>query len=176
MKLIVGLGNPGTNYHYTRHNLGFLFLDYLQEKQGFSDFHYESKFTSEVASGTFLWEKTLLIKPQTFMNLSGEALQKITNFYKISSDDRIVIYDDLSLEFGKIRFREKWSAWWHNGIKNIIQHLWDNFSRIKCGIGLNEKYEVSDRVLSKFSEEEQIDLDTEVFPQSFKILQEKFYH
>lgn len=173
MKIIVWLGNPWDKYKYTRHNLWFLFLDYLKEKMKFSEFSFESKFKGEISSGLYNWEKTFLLKPQTYMNLSWESLISIMNFYKIDISDFIVVYDDMSMDFWKIRFRDKWSAWWHNGIKDIIKHLWENFKRVKVWIWLNNKFEVSDWVLSKFLEEELIDLDNEVFKNTKLIIDEK---
>ena len=164
VKLIVGLGNPGDKYRLTRHNLGFMFLDHFHEQEGFSDWKYESKFTADIAEGNYEWEKTLLLKPQTFMNLSGESLQKICNFYKLTADDFTVIYDDKDMDFAKVRFRETGSAWWHNGVKNIIKYFWNDWKRIKVWVGKTpDTHETSDWVLSKFSEEELIDLDNEVF-------------
>jgi len=163
MKLIIGLWNPWSKYTYTRHNLGFLFLDKFREENNYTDWKYESKFTAEISSWLLWWEKVFLVKPQTFMNLSGDAIKKISNFYKLWSEDIIVIYDDMSMDFWKIRVREKWSAGWHNGVKSIIQHFWDNWFRIKVWIGLNEKFEVSDWVLSKFTQDELIDIDNEIY-------------
>ncbi|QFR39059.1 aminoacyl-tRNA hydrolase [Candidatus Gracilibacteria bacterium 28_42_T64] len=170
MKLIIGLGNPGDQYKLTRHNLGFLFLDYFAGKENFSDFHFESKFKGEISNGIFEGEKTILLKPQTFMNLSGESLRKIIDFYKIDPEDWIVVFDDMSMDFGKVRFRDKGSAGGHNGIKDIIRHFKDDFKRIKVGVGFNSHFEVSDWVLSKFTEEELIDLDNEVFPKIYEVL------
>jgi len=163
MKLIVGLWNPGDTYRDTRHNLGFIFMDKFREEQWFWDWKYESKFTADISSGILNWEKTFLVKPQTFMNLSGESLQKISNFYKLSSEDFTVVYDDMSMDFWKIRVRDKWSAGWHNGVKSIIKYFWENWNRIKVGVWFNDKFEVSDWVLSKMSEEELIKLDNELY-------------
>jgi len=173
MKLIVWLWNPWKEYEKTKHNIWFLFLDFLVKNEWFSDFKMETKFKSETSNWFLNWEKIILLKPQTFMNLSGEALRKIIDFYKINLEDIIVIYDDLSMDFSKIRFREKWSAGWHNGIKNIISHFNDKFKRIKIGIWFNPNFEVSDWVLSKFKEDELNDLNTSIFPETFKILKEK---
>ncbi len=173
MKLIIWLWNPWDKYKHTRHNTWFMFLDYLKQIENFPDFKYESKFKSDISTKIFLWEKTLLVKPQTFMNLSWESIKKITNFYKIDNDDIIVIYDDLSMDFWKIRFREKWSAWWHNGIKDIIRYFWKDFKRIKIWIWLDKRYDVSNWVLSKFKEEELIDLENLIFLEVYKILKEK---
>lgn len=174
MKLIIGLWNPGSQYTYTRHNLGFLFLDYFQEKNNFSDFELESKFKAEVSGWQYNWEKCLLLKPQTYMNLSWESIQKICQFYKIDKEDWIVIYDDMSMDFWKLRFRDKGSAGWHNGIKDIIKHFGQEFNRIKVWIWQDKRYEVSDWVLSKFNEEERIDLDNEVHQKTLELLKEKF--
>ncbi|MBB1565232.1 aminoacyl-tRNA hydrolase [Candidatus Gracilibacteria bacterium] len=173
MKVIIGLGNPGKEYENTRHNVGFMFLDYLKEKENFSEFSYESKFKGEISSGSFAGEKIILLKPQTFMNLSGESVRKIVDFYKLSLDDFIVIYDDLSMEFGKIRFRESGSAGGHNGVKDIIKYLKENFKRIKVGIGFDKKFEISNWVLSKFSEEELIDFEREIFEKVEDLLKQK---
>ncbi|MDD2907204.1 MAG: aminoacyl-tRNA hydrolase [Candidatus Gracilibacteria bacterium] len=174
MKLIIGLGNPGNTYNNTRHNVGFMFLDYFKKINQFSDFVFESKFKAEISSGIYKGEKTLLLKPQTFMNLSGESLNSIVSFYKINKEDILVIYDDLSMDFSKLRFRETGSAGGHNGVKSIIQHFGEKFKRIKIGIGFNEKFEVSDWVLSRFSEEELIDLENEIFKNTNNLLIEKF--
>jgi len=173
MKLIIGLWNPWEQYKYTKHNVWFIFLDKLKEKENFSDFKYESKFKAEISNWFINWEKTILVKPQTFMNLSWEAIIAITNFYKIEKEDWIVIYDDLSMDFWKIRFRDKWSAWWHNWVKDIIRFFKEEFKRIKVWIWFNNNFQVSDWVLSKFSEEELIDLDNEIFEKIYEILLKK---
>ena len=173
MKLIVGLWNPWNQYIKTKHNIWFLFLDYLNEKEKFSDFKFESKFKWDISSWIFKWEKTILLKPQTYMNLSWESLRKIVDFYKIDLEDIIIIYDDISMDFWKLRFRDKWSAWWHNGIKSIISHFTNEFKRIKVGIWYNDNYEVSDWVLSKFNDEELDELIDGIFENTEKLLKEK---
>lgn len=173
MKLIVVLWNPWDKYKLTRHNLGFLFWDYLAWKEWFNDFKFESKFKWEISTGKLNSEKIILLKPQTFMNLSWDSVINIVNFYKIDLENIIVIYDDISMDFGKIRFRDKWSAWGHNWVKDIIKHFWNSWNRIKVWVWFNDKYDVSDWVLSKFSEEELIDLDNEVFPEIYNLLKEK---
>lgn len=173
MKIIVWLWNPWKEYEKTKHNVWFMFLDYFKEKNNFSDFSYESKFKWEISSWFILWEKTILLKPQTYMNLSWESVRKIFDFYKINLEDLIIIYDDLSMDFWKIRFREKWSAWGHNGIKDIIRFFKEDFKRIKIWIWFNDKFQVSDWVLSKFSEEELIDFDRDIFKNVEKILFDK---
>lgn len=173
MKIIVWLWNPGDKYKHTRHNLGFMFLDQYAEKNNFSDFCYESKFKADISTWKYNWKKAVLVKPQTFMNLSGESLSLIKNYYKISPNDFLIIYDDMSMDFWKIRFRWAWSAWGHNGIKDIIRVFWQDFPRIKVWIGLDNRYEVSNWVLSKFDEAELIDLENEVYDHIIKKIKEE---
>ena len=173
MKLIVGLWNPWDQYLKTKHNVWFLFLDYFVNKEKFTNFKFESKFKWEISNWMHNWEKVILLKPQTYMNLSWESLRKIVDFYKIDLEDIIIVYDDMSMDFSKLRFRDKWSAWWHNGVKDIIKHFKDQFKRIKIGIWYNDNYEVSDWVLSKFSDEELDELEDDIFPEVFKLLKEK---
>ena len=173
MKVIIWLWNPWKSYEKTRHNVWFMFLDFFAWKNNFEEFSYESKFGWEISTGKIWAEKIILLKPQTFMNLSWESLQKICQFYKLTSENFIVIYDDKDMDFGKIRFREKGSSWGHNWIKSITKYFWDEFDRIKIGVWYDKKYEVSDWVLSKFKEEELIDLDNEIFDESLKILEKK---
>jgi len=171
MKIVVWLWNPWDKYKNTRHNIWFMFLDFFAWKNDFSDFKIETKFKAEISSWEILWEKIILLKPQTYMNLSWESVQKILDFYKIDKTDFIVIYDDLSMDFSKIRFRETWSAWWHNWIKDIIKHIWLDFKRIKIWIWFNENFEVSDWVLSKFTNEQLEVLEDKVFPEIEIILE-----
>lgn len=172
MKLIVWLGNPWIQYKNTRHNVGFLFLDYFMEKNNFSDFKQETKFKWEISTWNYKWEKTILLKPQTYMNLSWESIRKIVDFYKIELEDIIVIYDDMSMDFWKVRFRDKGSAGWHNGIKSIISHFSDSFKRIKIWVWFNDNFEVSDWVLSKFSYKELWELEDNVFDDALGKLNE----
>lgn len=173
MKIIVGLWNPGKQYENTRHNVWFMFVNWLFEKYSFSDFIYESKFKADISEWNFLDEKTILLKPQTFMNLSWESIKKIVNFYKVDIKDWIVVFDDISMDFWKLRFRDKWSAWGHNWLKDIIRYFNQDFNRIKLWVWFNDKYEVSDWVLSKFTMEELIDLDNNVFLECYNLLKEK---
>ena len=132
--LIVGLGNPGQKYEKTRHNMGFLTVDLLAEKQGVK--LNKVKFKSAYNIMTFAGAKCLVMKPQTYMNLSGEAVREAVQFYKLPADHVLVIYDDISLPVGKLRVRPSGSAGGHNGIKNIIAHLGtDRFPRVKIGTG-----------------------------------------
>lgn len=132
--LIVGLGNPGQKYEHTRHNMGFLTVDLLAEKAGIR--LNKVKFKSAYNILPFAGRKCLVMKPQTYMNLSGEAVREAVQFYKIPADHVLVIYDDVSLPVGKLRVRPTGSAGGHNGIKNIIAHLGtQDFPRIKIGTG-----------------------------------------
>lgn len=153
MKLIVGLGNIGKQYEKTRHNVGFMVLD--EYCNNTFDFKLEAKLKSNIAITNINGEKVIFIKPTTYMNLSGEALRAVMNFYKIDIKDILVIYDDMDMPTGKLRIRAKGSAGGHNGIKSIIAHLGtDEFKRIKVGID-KPKYDVIDYVLGKFTKDEQ---------------------
>lgn len=165
MKIIVGLGNPGKEYSKNRHNTGFMVLDALYEKLNANDWKEESKFKSVIAEVTINGEKVLLVKPQTFMNLSGEAVTKILSFYKANLEDLTVIYDDLDLPTGTIRIRDKGSAGTHNGMKSIVQLLGsEDFRRIRIGIESRgtiapEKQGTSSYVLSDFTKDEKVLID-----------------
>ena len=153
--LIVGLGNPGKQYENTRHNAGFICIDVLADKYGIKI--NKLKFKSLMGEGRIEGRRCLLLKPQTFMNLSGEAVRDAVEFYKIPVENVIVICDDISLEPGKMRIRRKGSHGGQNGMRNIIYHLKDdNFPRIKIGIGAkpNPEYDLADWVLSRFSQSE----------------------
>ena len=157
MKVVIGLGNPGKKYEKTRHNMGFLVVDSLRKKFNLSD--EREKFQAFVSEKNIDGEKVIFFKPQTFMNLSGNAVIEIINFYKLDpKKDIIVIYDDMDLPFGDIRIREKGSSGGHNGIKSIISHIGEEFIRIKCGIGAKEKDAV-EHVLGEFNQTEQKNLD-----------------
>lgn len=153
--MIVGLGNPGKQYESTRHNAGFICLDLLAEKYSISV--KKLKFKSLLGEGRIEGKRCLLLKPQTFMNLSGEAVRDAAEFYKIPPENIIVIYDDISLDPGKLRIRRKGSDGGHNGMKNILYHLKsDGFPRIKVGVGAkpNPEYDLADWVLSRFTSNE----------------------
>lgn len=163
MKLIIWLGNIGEKYAKTRHNAGFLAVEYLQKKYNFEDFK-DSKFSALISEWNLSGEKIILAKPTTFMNLSGDAVVKIMNFYKIEKADILVISDDIDMDFGKIRLRDKWSHGGQNGLRDIIQKLGtDEFARLKIGIGRHEKMAVADWVLSRFSAEELRILEEKIF-------------
>ena len=156
MKIIIGLGNPTSKYENTRHNVGFKVLDRMAENLGIS-FSQESKFKAQVAKGILNNEQVLLVKPQTFMNLSGESVALIMGYFKVNVVDIIVVYDDLSLDLGVLRFRANGSDGGHNGIKSIIQALGGNknFARLKVGIGPQPPYMPAERfVLGEFTTQE----------------------
>ena len=153
--LIVGLGNPGEKYEYTRHNAGFLTLDRLCVEENFKI--NKIKYKSVIGEVNICSHKCIAMKPQTFMNNSGEAVREAASFYKIPPEKIIVIFDDISLPCGKLRIRRKGSDGGHNGIKSIIYHLGsDNFPRIKIGVGEkpHPDYDLADWVLSTFKKDE----------------------
>ena len=152
MFLIVGLGNPGKQYEKTRHNIGFDVIDYMANKYNI-DVNRE-KFKGICGEGFIENKKVILLKPLTYMNLSGESIREFANFYKLEDDEIIVVYDDISLDIGRLRIREKGSAGGHNGIKSIIQNLGgDKFPRVKVGVG-QPKDNLVNHVLGKFSKED----------------------
>lgn len=153
--IIVGLGNPGKEYEKTRHNAGFIAIDTIAEKYGASV--KKIKFKGLCGEAMIGNKKVLLLKPSTFMNLSGQSVTEAMRFYKVPPEKVIVIFDDISLEPGKLRIRRKGSDGGHNGIKNIIYLSGsDAFPRIKIGVGAkpNPKYPLADWVLSKFTNDE----------------------
>lgn len=150
--MVVGLGNPGREYEATRHNVGFMVLDRLARQAG-GKFDTMVRWECAVAKWT---DGTLLVKPQTFMNLSGRAVGKILRFHKWQPEQVLIVYDDVSLDLGRIRLREKGSHGGHNGIRSLIEHFGgDVFPRIKLGIGSADKGEMVGHVLGKFREGEQ---------------------
>lgn len=153
MKLIVGLGNPGKEYEKTRHNIGFMAIsNYLKENN--LDLN-KTKFNGKYIETNIKGEKVILLEPQKYMNLSGEVIRDFVKFYKIDIKDILIISDDLDMECGKIRLREKGSSGGHNGLKNIELHLNTNeYKRLKIGVGNNKMIETKDYVLGKFSKED----------------------
>ena len=154
--IIVGLGNPGLQYAVTRHNAGFILIDALAEK--YSVKIDRAKYKALVAEATVCGKRVLLMKPQTFMNLSGEAVGEAARFYKIDPSHVIVLSDDISLDVGKIRVRRKGSAGGHNGLKSINEHLGsEEYPRFKIGVGQkpHPDYDLASWVLSNFSSDEQ---------------------
>ena len=155
MKLIVGLGNPGKEYDKTKHNVGFWVIDQLAKEYNIDVTKFKHK--ALIGDGVIAGKKVLLVKPQTYMNLSGESIREVLKFYKIPIEQFYVIYDDTSLPLSSVRIREKGSAGGHNGIKNIIAHLnTDAFIRIKVGIGEKPNgWDLADYVLTKFSKDDE---------------------
>lgn len=153
MKLIVGLGNIGKEYKNTRHNMGFILVDRYLEYKNITD-KFKEKFNAMYVETTINNEKVIFIKPTTYMNNSGIAVRAFVDFYKLNSEDILVISDDLDLDLGKFRLRRNGSSGGHNGLKSIISHLGtDNFKRLRIGIS-NDKDDVINYVLSKFSKKE----------------------
>ena len=162
MKLIVGLGNPGQEYKDTRHNLGFSVLELLSERSGIR--LSSSKFSAESGQGTLAGERCILMRPQTFMNLSGQAVGPAAHFYKITPEDLIVIHDELDLPTGQIQLKRGGGTGGHNGLKSIVQCLGSNdFIRVRIGTGKPQgpgaKEKVVGFVLGKFSESEKTIMD-----------------
>ena len=156
MFIIVGLGNPTKEYEGTRHNVGFEVIDRIADKYNISVTDRKSR--AFCGKGIIAGQKVLLVKPQTYMNLSGESVRGLVDYYKIDEESELlVIFDDISLDVGQLRIRKKGSAGGHNGIKNIIAHLGSNvFNRIKVGVGEKPKeYDLADYVLGHFSKAEQ---------------------
>lgn len=162
MYYIVGLGNPGLQYENTRHNVGFMTIDYLARKYDIDV--RKLKFKSLYGQGEISGHKVMLVKPQTYMNNSGEAVRELKNFYKFDSDKLIVIYDDIDIDFGTIRIRKKGSAGSHNGMKSIIYQIQDNqFPRIKISIGKKpDQWDLANFVLSGFTKDEVKVLEDEI--------------
>ena len=154
--IIVGLGNPGEKYTFTRHNAGFLAIDYLSQRVGFKCDRI--KFKALCGEATINGVRALVLKPQTFMNASGEAIKEAADFYKIAPENIIVISDDASFDVGKLRIRKNGSAGGHNGLKSVIECLnSDKFPRIKLGVGQkpHPDYDIADWVLARLPKEEE---------------------
>lgn len=153
MYVIAGLGNPGKKYENTRHNMGFITIDQLAEKHNIKA--DKLKFKALVGEGRIAGQKVLLVKPQTYMNLSGESIREVMNFYKLEPENLIVIYDDIDIEAGNLRIRKFGSAGTHNGMKSVVYQLQsDRFPRIRLGIGSQKKGDLVDFVIGGFSKEE----------------------
>lgn len=172
MKIIVGLGNPGKEYENTKHNLGFMFVDYLSKKYNLNEFKKfkNSKITEDIIEG----KKVIFAKPQTYMNLSGNAVLELKKWFKVENKDIIIIYDDFDIPFESVRFREKGTGGTHNGMKDIILKLSDtNIPRLRIGTGglKKDKEEVISFVLSKFSKEELSKIDN-IFDEAYVKLKE----
>ena len=170
MKLIVGLGNPGEKYSQTRHNIGWLFIDYLSKIYGIDV--EKNKCDALVGETKVNGEKIILAKPLTFMNLSGNAVVKLKKWYKVDNKDILIIFDDIDIPFGTFRYREKGSGGSHNGMKNIVQMLsTEEISRLRIGLGglKHEKQDMEDFVLQKFKKDELKNLEDIFFEASKKV-------
>ena len=161
MKLVVGLGNPGKEYDKTRHNVGFDIIDaYLKEKNIDGE---KSKFNGIYVEANINSEKVIFLKPQKYINLSGEVIRKYVDFYKINYEDILVIHDDLDQPLGKIKLKRNSSSGGHNGIKNIELHLGTkDYKRLKIGISNNKNIDTRDYVLSKISKEDRKVIDESI--------------
>ncbi|MEG2348309.1 MAG: aminoacyl-tRNA hydrolase [Clostridia bacterium] len=160
MKIVVGLGNPGEKYEKTRHNTGWLFLEYMEGKYGFVI--DRKKHDSLICEIDINGEKVVFAKPLTYMNLSGNAVQKLKKWYKVENKDILIVFDDVDIEFGKVRIRENGSGGTHNGMKNIIQMLsTTEIPRLRIGLGglKHENQEILDFVLDRFSKPELNELE-----------------
>ncbi|RYF28963.1 MAG: aminoacyl-tRNA hydrolase [Chloroflexi bacterium] len=165
MKIILAQGNPGREYEVTRHNVGFLTIDYLADQSSVV-FQNKSKFHADIAELSAHGEKVLLVKPTTFYNETGIAARTLADFYKVESTDILVIHDELALPFGTIRTREKGSDAGNNGIKSLNNHLGQSYARIRIGVWneLSGRMNAADFVLSRFSADEAATLKKDIFP------------
>lgn len=161
-KLIIGLGNPGARYDGTRHNVGFAVMDRLARRWNIAI--EQLKWDALVGEGRVAGDKVVLMKPQTFMNLSGKAVRQAVDFFKIDPQDVIIVVDDIDIHLGTVRVREKGSAGTHNGLRSVVQELSSsNFIRIKIATGHRPaSWDLADFVLSHFTEEEQTTIDEEL--------------
>jgi len=158
LKIVVGLGNPGLRYEFTRHNIGFRIVDSLARDMG-TEFKKVKSYYSLISRGTINNHKVMLVKPQTFMNLSGRAVSKVVSYYQIPHQDLLIVYDDLNLELGQIRIRKKGSAGGHKGMESIMQYLnSEDIPRLRIGIGnpsVNFNFDCVSYVLSNFNNNEE---------------------
>ena len=175
--LLVGLGNPGKEYDGTRHNIGFATLDaFVAKADELGDWTDKKSLKCQLVMGQLGQTKVIAIKPQTFMNNSGEAVQAVAAYYKIPPQDIVVVHDELDIKFGQIRTRQGGASAGHNGIKSITQHLGENTGRIRIGIGPKKPAQMdsSDFVLAKFTEKEQKQLPN-LYRETTAILTEYLY-
>ncbi|MEG0392147.1 MAG: aminoacyl-tRNA hydrolase [Anaerovoracaceae bacterium] len=158
MYVIVGLGNPGKKYEQTRHNMGFLTIDCIAEARNINV--NKLKHKALIGEGMVDGHKVMLVKPQTFMNLSGDAVSELVSYYKIAPEELIIIYDDLDIEVGTIRVRKKGSGGTHNGMRSVISRIgFSDFPRVRIGIGGKMKMDIKDFVTGGFGKEEKASLD-----------------
>jgi len=158
--LVIGLGNPGNDYDDTRHNIGFKILDDFAIKNGFPGWIAKKDLKCQLTTANLGENRVILCKPQTFMNNSGEAAQAVQRFYRVYNQNTLVVYDELAVPFGSLRSRLGGSDAGHNGVKSLIQHIGDDFGRLRVGVGsdISAKAEAADFVLGKFTKKEQADL------------------
>jgi len=162
MRLIIGLGNPGKQHEKTRHNAGFIVLDELRKKWDLPEFQLSNKFNAELSEGSTFGQRAILVKPQSFMNRSGQVVRAIMDFYKLSPDNIVVVHDDLDIDLGTFKISTDASAGGHNGVQSIVDHLGtQQFKRIRIGIEGTERKKTRTMagdvfVLKNFSEEELI--------------------
>jgi PTH1 family peptidyl-tRNA hydrolase len=158
--LIIGLGNPGEEYELTRHNAGFICVDDFAHKNSFDPWVGKKDLKCTLTQATMGDTRVILCKPQTFMNLSGEAVQAVMHFYKISNDQIVVVHDELDINFGQIRMRIGGSAAGNNGIKSVSQHIGEDYGRVRIGIGpkVPEQMDTADFVLQDFSKDQRSQL------------------
>lgn len=160
MRLLVGLGNPGREYALTRHNMGFMAVDEIVRRFSFTP--WKKAFKGQVCSGEIEGEKVILLKPETYMNLSGKAVQEAVHFYKITAKEVIVLHDELDLPVGKIKVKVGGSPAGHNGLKSIDSHIGPEYMRVRIGVDNNKQIPTADYVLGKPTQED------------FKILEQEF--
>ncbi len=175
MKLIVGLGNPGKKYENTRHNAGFMGVDFLAEHFGLDPFKKTDKHKCEMTEGMIEGEKSILLKPQTFMNLSGQSVRSVMQFYKIPLEDVVVIYDDVDIASGNLKVRPSGSPGTHNGMKSVTQELGSqDFVRVRLGVSPLEEFkgDLADYVLGQLLDEEKLLMEGNVkkLPHLFEVL------
>jgi len=176
MKIIFGLGNPGDKYFRSRHNIGFLYMDYLRQTYELPDFKSKPDLSALISEGFVAEEKVVLVKPLTFMNLSGDCVLKVLKFFKASVADILVCFDDIDLNFSDVRFRDSGSGGTHNGMKDIILKLGvKDFARIKFGIEVEDRRQsLRDFVLRDFHKSE-LDSLSDIFKRACEVLENRFF-
>ena len=161
MKLIVGLGNYPKEYTSTRHNIGFIMVDYLHDVGDFDTWSENKKLLCNISKGSIFNNDCILIKPNTYMNLSGDSVAKVMHFFKLKPEDLIVIHDEIDFEFGVVKTSQSRNSAGHNGVKSINSIVSQPYNRIRVGVGRpeNKDFDISDYVLSKFTSQEQEKID-----------------